>query len=226
MFALVMSFDNESPDDLTAGIEHVTDEVIPAFAQAGGVHGWWLVDRDHGRRMTVLVADSQEQFDAGLAQVQEFRAKDPDRRLHPPRWPASKSTDRSTEPADTRAAGRAFPHPAHATPRPFRKRYHSTPPEQTSPAPGTLDGREPRTGTSLRLAATDITRSEGAHWPDSDPPARAGAVHSGSGPVPLLPGMMCLRGCPEQCSCGAYLQEPLRCRTHRVGPPRPCDARG
>jgi hypothetical protein len=79
MFALVLSFDNESPEDLTAGIEHVNDEVIPALAETGGLHGWWLVDRDHGRRMTMLVCDSQEQFDAGMAQVQEFRAKDPDR---------------------------------------------------------------------------------------------------------------------------------------------------
>ena len=79
MFALVLSFDNESPDDLTAGIEHVTDEVVPAPAETGGLHGWWLVDRDHGQRVTVLVCDSQEQFDAGMARVGEFRAKDPDR---------------------------------------------------------------------------------------------------------------------------------------------------
>lgn len=84
MFALVMSFDNESPDDLTAGIEHVTNEVIPALGGTGGLHGWWLVDRDHGRRVTVLVADSQEQFNAGMARVQEFRAKDPDRRRPAP----------------------------------------------------------------------------------------------------------------------------------------------
>jgi hypothetical protein len=79
MFAVVMSFDSESPEDLAAGIEHVTDEVVPAFAQTGGLHGWWLVDRDRGRRLTVLVCDNQEQFDAGIARVQEIRAKDPDR---------------------------------------------------------------------------------------------------------------------------------------------------
>jgi hypothetical protein len=32
----------------------------------------------------VLVCDSQEQFDAGVARVQEFRAKDPDRRRPSP----------------------------------------------------------------------------------------------------------------------------------------------
>jgi len=34
--------------------------------------------------VTVLVADSQEQFDAGMTRVQEFRAKDPDRRRPAP----------------------------------------------------------------------------------------------------------------------------------------------
>jgi hypothetical protein len=79
MFAVVMSFDGESGEDLAAGIEHVKDEVIPALEHAGGLHGWWLVDRDASRRLTVLVCDTQEHFDAGMARVQEARAKDPGR---------------------------------------------------------------------------------------------------------------------------------------------------
>ena len=79
MFAVVLSFDGEPGEDLTAGIEHVKDEVIPALEQAGGLHGWWLADRDAGRRLTVMVWDTQEQYDAGMARVQEARAKDPDR---------------------------------------------------------------------------------------------------------------------------------------------------
>lgn len=79
MFAVVLSFDGESGDDLSAGIEHVRQEVLPALAQAGGLHGWWLADREAGRRMTVMVWDSQEQYDAGMARVQEMRAKAPDR---------------------------------------------------------------------------------------------------------------------------------------------------
>jgi hypothetical protein len=79
MFAVVMSFDGESGADLAAGIGHVKDEVLPALEHAGGLHGWWLVDRDAGRRLTVLVCDTQEHFDAGMARVQEARAKDPDR---------------------------------------------------------------------------------------------------------------------------------------------------
>lgn len=79
MFAVVMSFDDESSEDLAAGIEHVEDEVLPALERAPGLHGWWLVDREAGRRLTVMVWESQEQFDAGMARIGEARAKDPDR---------------------------------------------------------------------------------------------------------------------------------------------------
>ena len=79
MFGLVLSFDGESADDLAAGIEHVKDEVIPALSQAEGVCGWWLVDWDSGRRVTVMVWDTEEHYRAGMAGVQEARAKDPDR---------------------------------------------------------------------------------------------------------------------------------------------------
>ena len=79
MFAMVLNFEGESAADLSAGIEHVRDEVIPALAAGDGLQGWWLVDREAGRRLTVLVADSQEQFDAAMARVQAARAKDPDR---------------------------------------------------------------------------------------------------------------------------------------------------
>ena len=79
MFATVMTFGDESADDLEAGIEHVLDEVIPAFQQTDGVQGWWLVDRGAGTRMTVLVCDGDEPLQAALAHVQEARAKDPNR---------------------------------------------------------------------------------------------------------------------------------------------------
>ncbi len=79
MFAMVMSFDGESSQDLNEGFEHVRDEVIPAFERSGGVKAWWLVDREAGRRVTVMVWESEEQFRAGMAAVQEARAQDPDR---------------------------------------------------------------------------------------------------------------------------------------------------
>jgi len=84
MFAIVMSFDGETPGDLEAGISHVRDEVIPAFEQTRGIGGWWLVDREAGRRVSVVVCESEEPWQAALALIQEAQAKDPDRhRLAP-----------------------------------------------------------------------------------------------------------------------------------------------
>jgi hypothetical protein len=79
MFATVISFEGESHDELEAGISHVNEEVIPALSSAGGLDGWWLVDRENGRRLTVMVWETQEQYDAGMAKVAEARAADPDR---------------------------------------------------------------------------------------------------------------------------------------------------
>ena len=79
MFAMVMTFDGESAQETAAGVEHVQQEVLPAFEQSGGVNGWWLVDRAAGQRMTVLVCDSEDHLQAGMATVQQARAKDPDR---------------------------------------------------------------------------------------------------------------------------------------------------
>lgn len=79
MFAMVMSFDDESEDDLEARIEHVRDEVVPAFERSKGAQGWWLVDREAGRRITVLICNGDDELQAALARVQETRAKDPDR---------------------------------------------------------------------------------------------------------------------------------------------------
>jgi heme-degrading monooxygenase HmoA len=79
MYAMVLSFDSESEDELTAGIEHVRDEVLPALRDTGGLSGWWLVDRASGRRMTVMVWDDEESYQAGMARVQKERERNPER---------------------------------------------------------------------------------------------------------------------------------------------------
>jgi hypothetical protein len=40
MFAVVMFFDGESDEDLSDGIEHVKDEVIPPLEQVSDLRGW------------------------------------------------------------------------------------------------------------------------------------------------------------------------------------------
>lgn len=79
MFATVISFESESTEDLTAGIDHVRDEVVPAFAATEGIRGWWLVDRDAGRRLSIVIADGEDQFQAAMARVGQARERDPDR---------------------------------------------------------------------------------------------------------------------------------------------------
>jgi hypothetical protein len=79
MFATVISFEGEDAQARAEGISHVEDEVLPALRAAGGLRGFWLVDPDSGRRLTVMVAESEEDFQAGMAKVAEARAADPDR---------------------------------------------------------------------------------------------------------------------------------------------------
>ena len=83
MFAVLMEFE-EPAADTEAGIEHVNEEVVPALVGTPGLIGLWLVDREAGRRVTVMVWDSDEHYQAGMAEVQRRRAADPDRHRPPP----------------------------------------------------------------------------------------------------------------------------------------------
>jgi heme-degrading monooxygenase HmoA len=62
----------------------VDEEVLPALRDASGLGGFWLVDREKHRRITVMIWDSEEQYQAGMAAIQVRRAADPDRRRPAP----------------------------------------------------------------------------------------------------------------------------------------------
>lgn len=90
MFAVVTMFEGESPEDLQDGISHVEDEILPTLNDATGLTGVWLVDREVGRRLSLMVWDSDEEYQAAMAAIGAVRAKDPDRHRPAPasfsRW--------------------------------------------------------------------------------------------------------------------------------------------
>lgn len=74
MYAQVVTFD-ESADQVQAGIDHVLDDVIPALETSPGLTGLWLVDREHGKRLSIMVWESEALAQAAMAKVQERVAR-------------------------------------------------------------------------------------------------------------------------------------------------------
>ena len=76
MFAQVVTFE-EQPDEVEAGIRHVEEEVLPALRDAQGLRGAWLVDREKGRRLSIMVWDREADAETAMARVQQMRGDGP-----------------------------------------------------------------------------------------------------------------------------------------------------
>jgi heme-degrading monooxygenase HmoA len=82
MHAQVITFE-ESPEAVEHGIGHVLQDVIPALEDSGGVRGFWFVDRERGKRISVMVWDSEEAAQAAFAKIGERVAANPGERPKP-----------------------------------------------------------------------------------------------------------------------------------------------
>jgi hypothetical protein len=78
MYAQIVRF-QDTGGDLDDGIAHVREEVVPAAESTSGVTGLWLVDRETGERLSVMVFEDEARAQELFAKVGERRAADPER---------------------------------------------------------------------------------------------------------------------------------------------------
>jgi hypothetical protein len=78
MYAQIVRFE-DGPQDLDDGISHVREEVVPAAEATAGATGLWLVDRETGERLSVMVFEDESVVEEVFARVAERRAADPGR---------------------------------------------------------------------------------------------------------------------------------------------------
>jgi len=70
MYAQIVTF-QETPEQVDAGIAHVLDDVIPALEAAPGLTGVWVANRETGKRLSIMVWESEAAASAAMAEVQK-----------------------------------------------------------------------------------------------------------------------------------------------------------
>ncbi len=93
MYAQVVTFE-ESAEQVQAGIDHVLDDVIPALETSPGLSGLWLVDREHGKRISIMVWESEAYASAAMAKCRTGWREASTSGPSPRRWSGSRSTRR------------------------------------------------------------------------------------------------------------------------------------
>ena len=88
MRAQVTCFENESPEDLAAGVSHVREEVVPAFREQG-IEAYWLARPRNGSRLSVVLVEDEEALQRAFAAVGERRPPIRSRHRPAPAWSAS-----------------------------------------------------------------------------------------------------------------------------------------
>ncbi len=73
MFATVITFEEDSAGQ-AAGIDHVLEEVVPALQGRPGVSGTWLVDRQGGRRLSVMLFADEPAYEAAMQAIADRHA--------------------------------------------------------------------------------------------------------------------------------------------------------
>jgi hypothetical protein len=77
-----MTFEEE-PEAVEHGIGHVLADVVPALEEGAGGTGLWLVDRERGKRLSIIVWESEEAAQAAFARIGERVAANPGVRPKP-----------------------------------------------------------------------------------------------------------------------------------------------
>src|SRR2546428_13335259 len=74
---VTMATFSETGTQLDEGVRHVREEVVPSIHAAKGLRaGYWLVDREHGKRLSIMVWDDSDAMSAampaGTGSIQEL----------------------------------------------------------------------------------------------------------------------------------------------------------